>query len=102
MTDIVWQDDPVTADVERLSRSVKFVSKLGSQELLSSSACAVQNHHGVVDFALGIPMGLTERRVVDANTRPALAALETEVVDDEVAFLNGPSNGRIRGGRSRC
>jgi hypothetical protein len=102
MADIVWKDYPVSAEVERLARPIKFIRELGAQELLSASTRAVQDHHRIVDFALGISMGLTERRVVNAKARQALATLETEVVNDKVGFLNGPSRGRIRRGSRGC
>jgi len=43
--------------------------------LLPASPGAVQDHHGIVDFAPGIAMGLAERRVVHAKARQALTSL---------------------------
>ncbi len=67
MANIVWENYPVSADVEWLARPIKLICELGPEELLPASTRAVQYHHRIVDVATGITVWLTKRCVMNAK-----------------------------------
>jgi hypothetical protein len=65
VTDIVGQDDPVFANIERLARPVKLIGKLGHKKLVPGAASAVQHHNRIVDLTGDVAVRLPKRGVVN-------------------------------------
>src|SRR5262245_41117215 len=96
MADIVWEDDPVAADVERLAGAVEFVGELRPQEVLAAAARPVEHHHRIIDLARSVAVRLTQRGVVDVELGKRFARAEFEGGEDDVTLLSGPG---LRGRR---
>src|SRR5690349_19230501 len=103
MPDIVRKDDPITADIERLTRPVELVRELRSKKLLTAPAGTVKDHDRIVDFAGRVAMRLPQCRIMHVEPGERFAGTEFEVGERDITFLRGPGfgSGRDRGCR-RC
>ena len=90
VADIVRQDEPVAADVERLIRTVELVGELRLEELLAGAAGAVEDHHRIVDLPGRVAMWAPKRRHMHLQLGQCLAVAETEVLEDNVLLVRGP------------
>lgn len=101
MADVIGQDDPVAADIERLARAKKLIGKLGLKKLLAAAAGAVQHHDSIVDFAAVVAAWLAQRRIMDAQAGQTLATAKTKAGNLESPITDRPlrsirSDGRCR------
>ncbi len=96
---VVGDDDEVLARVERLPGAEELTGIRSAHEAGARAGGAVQDEHGIPHDALGVPLGLAQRDVMDAQVGERLAALELEVVNDVIASRDGAlCAGRRRGG----
>ncbi len=95
VADAVREDDVVAADVEQGARPEQHARELRPDEVMPLPAGAMQDHDGVDHMTRRIAAWRAEGGVVDPQFRQALARVETEVVDHEVAFV-GRGSGRAR------
>ncbi len=91
MADRIGQDDEIARSVERLAGAEQFVGEEGPRrELRAAAAGAVQDHHGIVDKALGVAVRGADGAVMLAQFGENLAGAEAEIADYEVTLRRRP------------
>ena len=96
--DTVRQDDEVLRRVERLAGGEQLVGKRGHQPGLAAGARAVEQDHRIGDVAGRVALRRSQRRVMLLEVGMHLAALEAEILDDEIGLaLVRPVAGGVPG-----
>ena len=93
MADIVGQDDPVAADVERLAGAIELIREGRREELLAGAAGAVEHHHRIVDLPRRVAVRLAERGIMDPHAGEALARSERDITEGRIMLADRPGGG---------
>ncbi len=86
MVDIVWQNDEIFGCVEHLARAEKLTRKLRLKKLMPRAAGAMEDHHGIGDIAIRIPLWRAQRCVMNFEFWQTFAIGKGKVREDRVCL----------------